>query len=174
MGVSAAVRIEITAVEDLLAAAIPTVSASDTGSSRVTHKAFNLSNVRLNGTTTAKVDAVAFGELETDGADTIDLTAVQTALDAAADMTGKKVVAAIFRCPSTNADPINIAPGASNPYLLFGSGNDVTIPPGMVVALAPEEDVASPFAAVSGSAKTLDVTGTATDVLKFQILLGTP
>lgn len=173
MGVSAVVDLKITAVEELLAAALPTVSAADEGTSRVTHKAFNLAGLRLNEATAAKIDAVAFGELETDGADTIDLTSVQTALDPAADMTGKKVVAAIFRCPADNAAAINVAPGASNGYALFGAGNDVNVAPGMVVAFA-FDGVASPLPAVSGSAKNIDVSGTATDVLKYMLLLGTP
>lgn len=172
MSVSATVELKITAVEELLAAAIPTVSSTNASGSRVTHSEFNTSQ-RLSGTTTAKVDAVAFGVLTTDGADTIDLTSVATALDTTTDMTGKKVVAAIFRCPDDNAALMNVAPGASNAYALFGTGNDIDIRPGQRIAFT-FVDVASPLATVSGSAKNIDVTGTSGDVLEFILLLGTP
>jgi hypothetical protein len=175
MSVSLTIRQELTATETLAAADIPTISSSATDSSRVVHSAFNRSGSRLNASSVPPVDAVVFDELTTDGADTIDLTNCKTAAlpTGGADMTAKKVVAALFSCPATNAAAIVITPGASNPYPIFGTGNDISIPPGGHVQIS-FVGVVSPLPAVSGTVKTLDITGTATDVLNYEIVLGTP
>lgn len=107
---------------------------------------------------------------------TIDLTAVQAAAmpnsaTRSVDMTGAKVVGVILKAGAANAAAVNIAPGASNPYPLFGTANDIDLKPGMVVAFG-FNAVASGLPAVSSTVKTIDVTITGSDTVEILLLLG--
>ena len=135
---------------------------------------------------TASLDAQSTPKLEVSpivrritisGTTTIDLTAAAgAALPIAAsrtiDASGKKLVAVRLSCPTTNAGAVNVAPGASNGYAMFGSGNDIDIRPGETI-IAIINAVASSKPAVSGSAKNLDVTGTTNDVILVELYFGT-
>lgn len=132
----------------------------------------------LDATTTPKVEVSPIVRKVTiSGTTTIDLTAAAgVSLPAAAsrtvDASGKKLIALRLSCPTTNAAVVNVAPGGSNPYPLFGSGNDVDVRPGeTVVKLI--NGVASGYPAVSGTAKNIDITGTTNDVIHVEAYFGT-
>jgi hypothetical protein len=82
---------------------------------------------------------------------------------AGVDATGKRLLwIEIYVDPATAA-AVNVAPGAANPYPLFGAANDFDLPPGvaMIVNQRKESDGTAPaarFPAVAGAVKTLDVT----------------
>lgn len=134
----------------------------------------------------ASLDATSVPKLEVSpivrrvtisGTITIDLSAAAgAALPIAAsrtiDASGKRLVAVRLSCPTTNSGAVNVAPGASNGYAMFGSGNDIDIRPGETI-VAIINGVASSKPAVGGSAKNLDVTGTTNDVILVELYFGT-
>lgn len=132
----------------------------------------------LDSTTTPKIEvSPVVRKITISGTTTIDLTAAAgVALPIAAsrtvDATGKKLVAVRLSCPSTNVGAVNVAPGGSNPYPLFGTGNDVDVKPGQTI-IAIVTGVASSYGAVGPTAKNVDVTGTANDVLNVELYFGT-
>jgi hypothetical protein len=103
------------------------------------------------------------------GAGTLDLTALpgKTA-DETVVGTGLKVQFAMFRNPITNANPITVTFGASSPYLLGGSGFKVILQPGEKWAY--EGTSTSP--AVASGAKNIDLAGTGSQALDYEIVLG--
>ena len=132
-----------------------------------------------NATSTPKVDKppVSLYLTMTGSAVQIDLTAaaglaVPYGATRTLDLTGAKVVDFIITCPSTNVGNVNVAPGAANPYPLFGTGNDIDVGPGRTVALA-QKVVATNLPAVSGTVKRIDVTGTSGDKVYVDLYLGT-
>ena len=64
--------------------------------------------------------------------------------------------------PAANANPITIVKGGTNGYTGFGSSFSITLAPGESVAL-------NATTALSGSVKTLDITGTGTQALVVQV-----
>lgn len=132
----------------------------------------------LDSTTTPKIEvSPVVRKITISGTTTIDLTAAAgVALPISAsrtvDATGKKLVAVRLSCPVTNVGAVNVAPGSSNPYPLFGTGNDLDVKPGQTI-IAIVTGVASSYAAVGPTAKNIDVTGTANDVLNVELYFGT-
>lgn len=132
----------------------------------------------LDSTTTPKIEiSPVVRKITISGTTTIDLTAAAgVALPIAAsrtvDATGKKLVAVRLSCPTTNVGAVNVAPGGSNPYPLFGTGNDVDVKPGQTI-IAIVNGVASSYGAVGPTAKNIDVTGTTNDVLNVELYFGT-
>jgi hypothetical protein len=132
----------------------------------------------LDSTTTPKVEiSPVIRRITISGTTTIDLTAaaglsLPVAASRTIDATGKKLVAWSISCPITNAGVVNVAPGASNGYALFGSGNDIDISPGETVK-GVINGVASGKPAVSASAKNIDITGTNNDVVLIELYFGT-
>lgn len=111
------------------------------------------------------------------GGTTIDLTAaavlaLPSSATRTADMTGKKLIAAVFRGDDDNAAVVNVAPGASNGYAMFGAGNDIDVKPGETIVKF-FSAVASSCPAVAGGAKNIDIAGTNGDVLYFDLYFGT-
>ena len=135
-------------------------------------------SVTLDSTTTPKIEVPpVVRKVTISGTTTIDFTAAQgVALPAAAtrtiDQTGKKLVAFRLSCPTTNAGVVNVAPGASNPYPFLGTANDIDVRPGQTV-IGIVNGVASGYGAVSGTVKTLDITGTSNDVINCEFYFGT-
>jgi len=101
------------------------------------------------------------------GAATLDLTAITDLLGlGTVTISGLTPAWTKFTNPSTNANAVTIAKGASNGYTGFGSSFSITLQPGgeILIRLA--------TVAVSGSVKTLDITGTASQTLKVQGVAG--
>lgn len=96
----------------------------------------------------------------TAGTATIDLTASPYSAS------GKHVQAITFKATSTNANTITIAKGASNGYAGLGASFSLTLDPGQQMTVYP----ISTAAAVGGTNKTLDLTGTLTQSVQVSIL----
>lgn len=133
---------------------------------------FNLNGLRFNASSTIPVTKESYKVYTfTAGAITIDLTSIVDAFGVTFSGSGLKVQGIVIINPAGNAS-INVAPGASNGYALFGAGNDITIPGNasydtFVVAWLPE---GTPD--VAGGAKNIDVTGTGTESFKIGLILG--
>jgi hypothetical protein len=106
----------------------------------------------------------------TGGAVTLDLTALVGSGGVTVDGSGKRVQYIKVLNPATN-HTIAIATGASNGYDGFGVAFKETLYPGgeflkKLSALGTHGTV------ISGSNKTLDITGTGTEALSYEIVLG--
>lgn len=123
----------------------------------------------LTGTTTPPVTAHGVGAVTmTAGAGTLDLRALTGLNGAAVDLNGLKPRAILFENPATNANPITIAKGASNGYTGLGSAFSITLQPGQKHLAR----LGAAGTAVSATVKTFDITGTGTQVLKYQTVAG--
>lgn len=122
----------------------------------------------LSSATTPDVTGHGVGVLTlTAGAGTLDLTSLTGPNSVAVSLSGKKPRAVLLE--NTGANPMTVAKGASNGYTGFGSAYSETIPAGGKVL----KYLGANGTAVSGSVKTLDVSGTGAQVLKYQIVGGT-
>jgi len=88
------------------------------------------------------------------------------------DGTGYKIVAARFKTPSDNAGNITIKPGLTNAYELFGTSNEVDIPPGHVVVFG-AIDAAAASPTIAAGVKEIEVDGTVGDTVDMELYLGT-
>lgn len=100
------------------------------------------------------------------GAATIDLTSLVGTNGAAVNATGLKLQVAKFINSSANA--IQIEPGASNGYNIFGASSLFVLAPGQEVLFFGNE--ATPD--VGSGAKTIDISGTGTQSLKCFLVFG--
>lgn len=152
--------------------AAPGAISSTAAKASVLYDGFDSSH-ELTGATTPAVDTPAFAEITlTAGAATLDLTAVACLDGTIKDFTGKKIRAIKFRVKAANAGAFTIAKGASNGYTGFGSAFSVTLPANAGGGAWVQFYDAGVGTAVSGSVKTLDITGTGTQVLQVAILGG--
>lgn len=159
MSVSMNPRFSMTANEVL--------SVDASSSANIIHDGFNSSAITLNGTSTPPLTMVSYQVYTlTAGAATIDLTAVKGVNDVDQDATGLKVQTLIVYNPSSNA--ITISPGASNGYALFGSGNDIEIPPGGRMQFYFKNSTPD----VASGVKEIDLAGTGTDTIQIGFGLG--
>lgn len=109
-----------------------------------------------------------FQKAMTAGAATIDLTALTGLNGASVTFTGLKVQSVKFRNKATNANDITITEGASNGYELLGNGFTLILKPGQEAQFYLND--AAPD--VGGSAKTIDISGTGTQVLEVAMVAG--
>ncbi len=105
------------------------------------------------------------------GTGTIDLTALPgVTAEETVNGTGLKVQQLKFRNKSTNANKITVAKGASNGYGLCASGDSWSF------VLSPNQSItfygddAAPD--IGSGAKTIDLTGTGSQVLEVAIVMG--
>jgi hypothetical protein len=149
---------------------VPSTPAANSAAS-LTHDAFNISQ-SLGAATTPVGTKIAFFELAlSGGAASIDLTALPHN-GGTVDGTGLKVQAALFRNPAANA-AMTVKDGASNGYNIFGdSSGQVTIPGHATKASAVMLFFPEGLPDVAAGAKTIDVTGTGTEVLEVGLVLG--
>lgn len=145
---------------------------------RTVNTAGNDLSTTLNATSTPAVTKppisrkITIGGSPTD----LDLTAIQgLTVPAGAtrtlDMTGAKLVAAVFHAASANTGAVTIGPSGSNDYALFGASNDIDLPKGMQINLC--HRIASQLPAVSGTAKIIRISGTSGDILYVDLYFGT-
>lgn len=164
MTVSIIPSIEMTAVR--------TFSSDAADDITVIQNKFNLTGSRLTTGTTPPVTIESYQEYTlAAGTKTIDLTALLDFADVLQNCTGLKVQTLIFVNPAGNSS-MNIAPGGSNPYPLFGAGNDITVP-----GFASQDCVIGFYFPegcpdVASGVKTIDVTGTGTQKFKLGLCLG--
>lgn len=124
----------------------------------------NLTAATTPDETKAAYDQVAMSG----GTGTIDMTALALQ-DASVTITGLKPRGVLFTALAANAGNLTIAKGASNGYDGLGSAFSITLEPGMSVAVY----FSTQGNAVSGTNKTLDLSGTGTDGLTYGIIAGT-
>lgn len=170
MAVRAGISVAFTAIESVPTNATPFISSTQLGV-----QVYGLDeSLTLTATSTPPVTKLGFGVITlTAGAATVDMTSLVGLNGVAISLSGLKPIAIKFQNPSTNANNMTIAKGASNGYTGFGSSFSITIPPGGSVVVYMNTAIANPFTAVSGSVKTLDITGTGAQVLNYEVLGGT-
>ncbi|QDU82684.1 hypothetical protein Pla110_44450 [Polystyrenella longa] len=135
----------------------------------ITHSGFNLNSSSLNANTTPPVTTASYQKYTLDGSGdaTIDLTALLGVANESQDATGLKVQTVIVKNPAGNAT-LTISPGASNPYPLNGTGNDIEVPAGSTFGLY----FADTLADVAASVKEIDIAGGAAETFQLGICLG--
>lgn len=132
------------------------------------HTISALTKLTLGAGTTPAVSQVYGKALaQTLGAATIDLTALVRGNLPNADWTGLKVQLMVFQNPTGNG-AITIVQGATNPFLLFGTGGSVIVEPGgFYMAFSPEV-----HPDISASVRDIDISGTASEILNVILLAG--
>ncbi len=164
MSVSLSYATNLTAIETL----DTNVPAAAEANRKVTHNQFN-KTASLTGATTPPVTKVAaFEKALSAGAGTIDLTALPGTNGAVVDGTGLKVQAIKLTNKAVNANSIKVAVGGTNGYELAGADFAATLQPGQELVLFGND--ATPD--VDGTHKTLDLTGTGSQVLQVIVVLG--
>lgn len=161
MSIQISPTIQFTAIETVEADAADQMSVSQNG--------FNLNNVSLNANSTVPATKSSYKTYTLGGGGTltIDLTDLDGLLEAAVDGTGLKVQTIVVRNPSSN-NAVTIAPGASNPYPLWGTGNSREVKPGARFG----EYFADQLADVASNAKEIDLSGTAGQTIDIGLCLG--
>jgi hypothetical protein len=139
--------------------------------------AYNQLNKVLDAATTPKADtAVDLSHTFVTTSKTWDLTAAPYAknINDTVDLSGKKLVALLaYADPDNHASGVLIKSGASNGYDLFGNAAyGVTLYPGMAINLF-QLGAAAGEPAVGATDKTIDLTGTAADVVQILAVFGT-
>jgi len=156
-----------TLIEVLPAAQAP--GAATEAARTVTQAGFNAAQRVLKSDSSPPVTCGAlFQQALTAGAATIDLTALDGFNDKAVNGTGLRVQLLRVKNPATNANPITVAKGASNGYDGLGAAFSVTLQPGAEATFL-TNDAGGDIAAGN---KTLDLTGTGSQALDVEIIMG--
>jgi hypothetical protein len=125
--------------------------------------------VQANGSSSPPVSKCAYFEKAlSGGAATIDLTALPGANNATVDGTGLRVQYLKFRNKSANTHKLTLSKGATNGYDGFGASFSLELAPGgeqLVRAVDNGSDIGA-------SNKTLDLSGTGTEIAEFAVVLG--
>jgi hypothetical protein len=145
------------------------VSSADAG---YTVNGLNQSGSLSASTTPPVTKSSTFDKALVAGAATIDLTSLpdDDGNVGAVDFTGLKPQVVILTNKSTNANAITIAKGASNGYTGFGAAFSITLQPGDTVAFKGNDNAG--VTDVASGARTLDLSGTGTQVLQVQLIAG--
>lgn len=104
------------------------------------------------------------------GAVTLDLRTLTGLNGVAVDLNGLAPRMIVFENPVTNANPITIVFGSATPYTGLGAAYNYTLQPGQKVAYL----LGDAGTAVSATVKFLDLTGTGSQALNYEIVAGTP
>jgi len=153
--------------EVLAAASVP--GAASAAARTLLQSNFDTAQKTLTSATTPPVTCGAlFKQALSNGAATIDLTALVGANTKTVDGTGLRVQVLRVRNPATNANPISIAKGASNGYDGLGANFKLTLQPG-AEALVFANDAGSDIGSTNC---TLDLAGTGAQVLEVEIIMG--
>lgn len=164
MPVSTTYASTVTSVETL----DTNVPAAAANAKTITQSGFNTAH-NLNSATAVPVTKdVYFNATLVAGALTIDLRTLTGTNDLAVDFNGLKVQVAKFKAKTTNAGAVTIAKGASNGSTFMGSAWSFVLAPGQEVTFYGND--AAPD--VSATVKTIDLTGTGTDVVETTLIAG--
>ncbi len=122
------------------------------------------------GTSPAATKHAAYNVTLSTGTGSIDLTALPgITADETVNGTGLKVQYLKFTNPSTNANKITVAKGASNGYFLDNATTwSFVLAPGQTMTV----NCNGASAVIGGSAKIIDVTGTGSQILNVQVVMG--
>lgn len=157
---TASLQLRFEALEDLQT--VPGAS-----SPQVLNDDFNWDLVQLKPTTTPPVARVSYQEYTVGGGGTVDIDLYALA-STQGTIAGNGMKLQLIVINNTAVTSINVAQGASNPYLLFGSGNDVDIPAGCKLAFYVPESLAD----ISSTVRNIRITGTASAVVEVGIWIG--
>lgn len=153
---------------------VSTLSIVETSGDTLVNSSDNTVTYGLNtsltlnaGSSAPATKQAAYEVTMSSGTATIDLTSLTGAFGATVTGSGLKVQAVKFKNKATNANAIRVKAGASNGYT-FGGTFDVTLPVGGEVTVYLAEGAAD----VSGSVKTIDVSGTGEQVLQVVLVMG--
>lgn len=162
MSVSTAYALTATTTETL------TTNVPAASTPTVTHNGYNSSG-SLSGSSGVPATVCAyFLKALSSGTATIDLSALVGTNGATVDLAGLKVQIFKVKNTATNANPITITFGASNPYLLGGSAFKWILQPGQEMMLVGND--ATPD--VGSGSKTIDLAGTGAQTLEVCIVAG--
>jgi plastocyanin len=167
MTISVQTRSEVTTMES--------ISLGPGDSQTYQHVGMNTTVSGLGAASTPPAAKLAaFATTLASGTATIDLTAVPDSYGASQTLTGLRVQIIKVQAPATNVNPIALTPGsyaAAGGGFVFHSGGSITLNPGDEVLWTNTSGTSAP--AVSGSVKTLTLTGTGSaDKLNFTIVAG--
>ncbi len=148
---------------------VETFSGGDAADNTLKFTYLNSEETLTASTTVPVTKHAEFSQAMTSGAVTLNLVALpgKTA-DETVVGTGLKVQLAKFTNPSTNANNITLVPGASSGFNIFGAASSVTLVPGQSVTFEGKDG--SPD--IDSSHRTIDVTGTTTQVIQCVFVLG--
>ena len=145
---------------------------TNVGLNKILYDGFDDKTV-LTTATTPDVDTTAYLEATlSGGALTVDLTSLVCLDTTTVNLNGKKVRSIKFRAKSTSTGAFTIAKGASNGYTGFGSAFSVVLEAATTGGSWVQYYTAGTGTAVSGTVKTLDITGTGSQVLLIAIAAG--
>jgi hypothetical protein len=155
---------------ETISASVPAISSNN---NTVQHTGYSTSK-SLTGTVTTGQPVITDGALFTKtlsaGAGTIDLTSLTGTNGRSITLSGLKVQVMKFLNVSTNGTNMVVGKGASNGFGLGSGGTtwSMVIPPGCEFTWYGNEGTPD----VSGSVKTIDITGGTTEVLQCVIIGG--
>lgn len=125
----------------------------------------------LSSSTTPPATKVSTGQIAlSGGAITLDLTSLpdSNGVAGAIDGTGLKVQSYIFRNPEANANDITLTEGAANGYELHGNTWKIALRPGEIISCQLQDGAPD----IAAGAKDIDITGTGSQALDFEIVMG--
>lgn len=163
--VSVTYKAQCTVVETLGAELAP---AAAEAARRVTHTLYDWGGTLNASSGTPATDVATFEVTLSSGTATIDLTALVHE-GRTIDGTGKKVQILKVKGDSANANPITLVPGASNGYEWDGVADSKIVVSADDFYMIYKKDRAPDIAA---GAKTIDVSGTGSQKVQVQIVLG--
>lgn len=133
----------------------------------IKHDAFNVSK-SASATTTPSAIITASQEIAlVAGAKTIDLTSLLGTNSGPVSLDTKKPLWIMLKNKSTNTGgTMTFAKGATNGYAGFGASFSIAVPIGGAILL----DMNALNSAVSSTNKTIDVTGSGTDVIQLIVV----
>jgi len=164
-GVEAKYASEITVKEDVTFTSVPGATDNDVV---LVHNAYNDASTYDADTTVPATKVAVFEQALTSGTATIDLTSMTGTNGATVDGTGLKPQLFKIRNKSTNAAVITIEIGASNGYTGFGASFSLTLGVGQTALITGNDAPAD----ISGTVKTLDLTGTGVEILECLLVMG--
>jgi hypothetical protein len=164
MSISSAVNFSLKVTETLTAVDAPLIDTADATIRTKIDRVVTL-------TAASSPDAELNADMEiamTAGAATIDFTALTKRGGVAVSFNGKAVRAVAFKNPATNANPITIVEGAANGLPLLGASFSLTLQPGQEHF----SYLGTGGTTVAGTDKTIDITGTGSQVLQMIAIAG--
>ena len=157
---TASLQLRIDALEDLQS--IPGAS-----SPQITQNDFNWTLTQLTPSTAVPVSRVSYQTYTIGGGGTVDIDLVALA-SSQGTIVGTGLKLQLFVLNNIAAGSVNVAQGATNPYPLFGSGNDVDVPAGAKLAFYAPETLAD----VAAGVRNIRLTGTVGHVVEVALWLG--
>ncbi len=134
---------------------------------QITNNGFNWDFEQFTPSTANPVARDSYQEYTIGGGGTVDIDLYALA-STQGTIAGNGMKLQLLLINNTAANPINVAPGASNAYSPFGASNDIDMPAGSRLAFHVPEALAD----ISATVRNIRITGTAADVVEVGIWIG--